>query len=182
MRSRPIPGQAKMVSVMTAPASKVTNCSETMVTSVGRMYFRQCLKMITRPGAPLSTAVLTKSAPRVSSMVERVIREITAVEYQPSVTAGNTSDSGPDRPDDGNSPRSTEKTMISIMPTQNVGAAMPDSANNSKNLSQKLPGRTADRMPVPTPSTTARTMAATASSRVAGNRSHTRSSTGMLNL
>ena len=177
-----MPGHEKIVSVMTAPANKVTNCREMMVSNVGSMNFKQCLKIMMCEGAPLSTDVLMKSVSRVSSKVDRVILEITAVEYQPKVIAGNTSDANPDRPDVGSQRNSTEKNLMSMMPTQNVGAAMPDKESHSKQWSHHVLGLIAHKMPEPTPTMIAKTIAATANSNVAGNLSHINAKTGVLNL
>ena len=121
-----------------------------------------------------------KSVSRVSSKVDRVILEITAVEYHPKVIAGKTSDVIPDRPDVGSHRSSTEKSMINMMPTQNVGAAMPDNENHSKKWSHQVLGRIAHKIPEPTPTMIAKIMAATANSIVAGNLSQINSKTGVL--
>jgi hypothetical protein len=61
-------------------------------------------------------------------MPERVRRVMRAVVKSPRVIAGRTRCSREPRPDEGSRLNCTEKTRISMMPSQNVGIDCPSSA------------------------------------------------------
>jgi hypothetical protein len=61
-------------------------------------------------------------------MPERVRRVMRAVVKSPRVMAGRTRCWRSPRPDEGSQLSRTEKTRISMMPSQNVGMAWPSSA------------------------------------------------------
>ena len=76
--SRPSPGHAKMVSVMTAPPRSWPVSSPARVTMGIAEFLRVCLPMTIRSASPLARAVSTNSSLRVSSTEERVSRAMRA--------------------------------------------------------------------------------------------------------
>ena len=61
-------------------------------------------------------------------MPERVSRVMRAVVNRPSVTAGRIRCSSVPRPEEGSRSNCTEKSRISMMPSQKVGSDWPNSA------------------------------------------------------
>ena len=57
--SRPTPGTANTVSVMTAPPSKRPNCSPVTVTSGSAAFFSACRPITSHSVSPLARAVRT---------------------------------------------------------------------------------------------------------------------------
>ncbi len=78
------------------------------------------------------------------------------------------------RPEVGSHPRVTEKRRISMIPSQKWGMESPKSAPSIEAMSQSDPRLTAERIPRGIEKSSAITMAAPASSRVAGNLSKIR--------
>src|SRR3989442_376951 len=97
--SLPIPGHAKIDSVITAPPSSVPICRPSTVSS-GIVALRSAWRRTTRGSpSPLARPVRMYSWPRISSRLERVRRATSAVGNAASVTLGSTSDSQPARPE-----------------------------------------------------------------------------------
>ena len=69
---------------------------------------------------------------------------------------------------DGNSPKVTENTSISIIPSQNGGSACPNSANALPITSQNVPRLTADNIPSGMPVISTNITADSPSCRLAG--------------
>ena len=85
---RPSPGQAKIVSVMTAPPRSWPASSPASVT-IGIAELRSVCLPITRPSpSPLARAVLMNSSLSTSSMAERVSRATRAAKKAASTTDG----------------------------------------------------------------------------------------------
>ena len=93
-------------------------------------------------------------------------------------SAGKMTPPGPSSPDDGSHCRSTAKSRISIVPSQNAGTACPRRAVILATMSHNDPGRAAAITPRNDPTATARVVATTVSQSVAGNRSSTAPSAG----
>ncbi|MNT27692.1 hypothetical protein D3C72_1633310 [compost metagenome] len=83
-------------------------------------------------------------------------------------------------PPTGNQPSFTENMMISMMPSQKLGAAKHSTANADTALSHQVLTLTADTMPAATPTSTAMAMLASISTSVAGRWARITSSTGRL--
>ena len=76
--SRPTPGHAKMVSVMTAPPRSWPVSSPARVTMGMAAFLSVCLPTTTSSASPFARAVRMKSSPRMSSTDERVRRAMRA--------------------------------------------------------------------------------------------------------
>ncbi len=111
-------------------------------------------------------------------MTDLVSRANMAIRLSPSDTAGIIRCAMVPRPDVGSQPRWTEKRSISMIPSQKCGMERPNSAPSMLPMSSMEPLRTAEIIPMGTARTRANTMAATASSKLAGSRSMTSSITG----
>src|SRR5215471_7133049 len=121
-------GQAKIVSVTTAPPSRKPYWSPTTVTTGIKALARACLPTTPSGGTPLARAVVTYSRPSTSSMPDRVSRLMMATEVVASVAAGSRtwrkpshSQNGPARPETGSQPRCRLKSQMATMATQKIG-------------------------------------------------------------
>jgi hypothetical protein len=83
-------------------------------------------------------------------------------------------------PDAGSQPSRTEKSRISMMPSQKCGTDRPESARALAARSSGVPRRTAETTPVGMPSTSATSIEASASSIVTGSLEASSSVTGIL--
>ena len=54
-----MPGQAKIVSMMTEPLMKKMSCSEKSESTGRKAFLNACFQMITRSGSPFARAVRT---------------------------------------------------------------------------------------------------------------------------
>ena len=84
----PSPGHANTVSVRTAPPRRPPNARPITVVVGMRAFRRACFLMTTRSSSPFDRAVLMYSWFRTSSMLERIIRVITAIVPKARVIEG----------------------------------------------------------------------------------------------
>ena len=63
-------------------------------------------------------------------MADRVVRVMVEMGIMETASEGNTQYSGPEKPEDGNHPRFSAKTSISIRPSQKEGMDAPTSERN----------------------------------------------------
>ena len=107
--SRPSPGHAKIVSVMTAPPRSWPASSPASVT-MGIAELRSVCLAMTRPSpSPLARAVVMYSSPRTSSTAERVSRATRAEKNAASTTDGMTRWASEPVPPVGSQRRATAK-------------------------------------------------------------------------
>jgi len=131
-----------------------------------------------RRDAPRALAARTYNSRSSSITLARVIRASTAASGAPSVIAGSTRFASVPRPETGSHPSETEKTMASKGPSQKFGTEMPMSASVVAAKSTAVPARAAATTPRGMAIDVATTMAAAASSSVAGSRSAMAARTG----
>ena len=103
-----------------------------------------------------------------------------AIKLSPSATDGMIRCARVPRPEVGSQPSLTEKIIISMIPSQKCGIDRPNRAPSILPMSRSDPRRTAEMIPMGTATTSAISMAATASSRLAGSRSRISSMAGTL--
>ena len=96
------------------------------------------------------------------------MRAMMPVLDSPSVTAGSTRCARVPCPATGNHPCSTEKKRMASSANQKVGIDTPTSASTMASASTQVLDLSADTMPRPTPTSSAKTMEAAASSTVLG--------------
>ena len=191
-----MPGQEKIVSVRIAPASRRPTWSP-MTVSTGSSAFRSaCRKTTTRRDRPFASAVRMYSRESTSSMLARVIRAMTASGIVASASAGSIRCRSASarvaqsrcsaasrmtkfvhgtnavplarRKPVGKMRSCTPKNHASTRPSQKIGIDTPVSAPRRARLSSTELRHTADATPIGMPNAIATTMAAIASSTVAG--------------
>ena len=86
--SRPIPGQAKIVSTNTEPATVPGSASANSVTIGARRFASTCRRITTRSASPFARAVRTQSAPMASSALVRTYRATPAAPIAASSVTG----------------------------------------------------------------------------------------------
>ncbi|GMA90354.1 hypothetical protein GCM10025869_08830 [Homoserinibacter gongjuensis] len=163
--------------MMTAPPSRAPTCSPTIVTTGIEEFRTTCPKSTCRGVSPFEIAVCTYPSAIDSATLLRVIRVMTAMNGMASVTAGSTRWAGLPVPALGSTCSWRAKNRMNMMPIQNGGAAWSVSANPEIARSSLLPGREPAIAPSRSPMV-ATTVAARASSAVAGSRSNTSSIAG----
>ena len=127
-----MPGQAKIVSVITAPVSTAPNCSA-MIVSSGTMLLRSACEAIAPVAeTPRARAARTYNSFNSSSRLARVIRARIAASARPSEIAGRTRFAAVPRPDTGSHPSSTANTIASSGPSQKFGIETPAKAKSMR--------------------------------------------------
>src|SRR6516225_749830 len=91
------PGQAKMVSVTTAPEMSWLKLTANSVKMGMEAFFRACFQSTVRLGIPFARTSLMASESKTSNMLERTIRICAATNSQPNVREGRMSPFGPKR-------------------------------------------------------------------------------------
>jgi hypothetical protein len=143
----PIPGQPKTVSMTTAPFN-ITAASSPIRVRIGSAAFRSVWRMTTtRSASPLARAVVTYPFDISSSIALRTTWLMRPIGRTASASAGRMTYDGPPKPEVGNQPSSTAKTMISISPSQKSAVETPASAMTVTARSANERGRTAEMMP-----------------------------------
>src|SRR4030095_4862815 len=126
---------AKTVWVMMAPPRSWPNCRPSTVIT-GMHALRNACFTTTRPSAsPLARAVLMNSMFITSITPERTRRMVMGASAAPRQNAGSRKFCQVPYPDAGRSRSRTEKTMMSMMPSQKMGAAWPATATTVQRLS-----------------------------------------------
>ena len=87
--SRPTPGTANTLSVITAPPSSAPTCKPTSVTVDGSALRSTCRNNTTRRDRPFERAKSTNSACSTSRTAARRLRMMTAEKLSASVRAGS---------------------------------------------------------------------------------------------
>src|SRR5271163_536847 len=130
--SRPRPGSTKTFSTTTAPATRLANCSPTMVRIGGSAFGNAWRQSAAFRERPFARAVRMKSSFNASTSAERVTRVRIAACTSPSARAGSTSApraraglAQPGKPPAGASRQRTAKISTSTMPNQKFGTARP---------------------------------------------------------
>src|SRR6516225_5630265 len=84
----PTPGQAKMVSVTTAPEMSWLKLTANSVKMGMEAFFRACFQSTVRLVIPFARTSLMASESKTSNMLERTIRICAATNSQPNVREG----------------------------------------------------------------------------------------------
>ena len=187
---KPMPGQVKIASVMTAPPSSEPICSPITVSTGSSAFLSACRRTSNCSPRPLARATSTYSCVSTSSSDARVIRAISAAEIAPSVTDGNTrcwststtppSPRAETMPDDGSRRSVSENTRISTRPSQKLGVLLAVSATSMTARSTSVCGRNAATVPARTPVRLANSIAHAARTSVLAYLDSTSGSTGSL--
>src|SRR5262245_1862759 len=123
-----MPGQVNMVSVITAPATRLAKFRANSVNTGTAAFLKACFQITTRRGMPFPRNNLIYSEFKTSSMEERTIRMWAATKNYPNATEGRMRAFSPERltpPALGNQPRYTEKKRINKMAVQKTGIDWP---------------------------------------------------------
>ena len=196
IKSLPMPGQAKIVSVTTAKASMEPISRPTTVISGIKIVFMTWTPTMRRSVRPLARANLMKSSGSVSRTPVRVRRMTSDSLNSDRLIAGRIRWARPSRvnrlermprkepssprPVEGSQPSQTEKIMISIMPCQKLGSEKPRMEPVMMVSSVTVFGFRPARRPSGMPRPRAKTRPTKVSSSVAGRRCRMRLMDGWL--